>query len=64
MLRKEIELLGSRYASKEEVRESLELVARGEVWPLVSEKVPLAEAERLHERLEKGLVTGRAALMI
>jgi propanol-preferring alcohol dehydrogenase len=64
MLRKEIELLGSRYASKEEVRESLELVARGDVWPLVSEKVPLADAERVHERLDKGLVTGRAALMM
>jgi alcohol dehydrogenase, propanol-preferring len=64
MLRKEIELLGSRYASKEEVRESLELVARGDVWPLVSEKVPLAEAEGVHERLDKGLVTGRAALVM
>lgn len=64
MLRKEIELLGSRYASKEEVRESLELVARGDVWPLVSEKVPLAEAETVHERLDKGLVTGRAALVM
>jgi alcohol dehydrogenase, propanol-preferring len=64
MLRKEIELLGSRYASKEEVRESLDLVARGDVWPFVSEKVPLADAETVHGRLEKGLVTGRAALMM
>ena len=64
MLRKEIELLGSRYASKEEVRESLELVARGDVWPLVSETVPLAEAESIHERLEQGLITGRAALLM
>jgi propanol-preferring alcohol dehydrogenase len=64
MLRKEIELLGSRYASKEEVREALDLVARGDVWPLVNEKVPLADAETVHGRLEKGLVTGRAALMM
>jgi D-arabinose 1-dehydrogenase-like Zn-dependent alcohol dehydrogenase len=64
MLRKEIELLGSRYATKEEVIESLELVARGEVWPMVTEKVPLAEAESVHQRLDKGLITGRAALMI
>ncbi len=64
MLRKELELLGSRYASREEVSESLELVARGELWPMVTEKVPLEEAEALHQRLDKALVMGRAALMV
>ena len=64
MLRKEIEILGSRYATKTEVAESLEIVARGELWPTVTEKVPLAEAERVHQRLDKGLITGRAALMV
>jgi len=64
MLRKEVELLGSRYASREEVAESLELVARGALWPVVTEKVPLAEAEAVHERLDKGAVTGRAALCV
>src|SRR6266508_703780 len=37
LLRKEIEILGSRYATREEVAESLEIVARGEVWPMVTE---------------------------
>jgi alcohol dehydrogenase, propanol-preferring len=64
MLRKEAELLGSRYASRQEVIESLALVARGELWPLVTEKVPLSEAEALHARLEQGAITGRAALMV
>lgn len=64
MLRRELELMGSRYASKEEVAESLELVARGELWPVVPEQVPLAEAEAVHQRLDKGLVTGRAALLM
>ena len=64
MLRKELELLGSRYASRQEVAESLELVARGELWPMVSEKAPLAAAEALHQRLDQALVTGRAALMV
>jgi propanol-preferring alcohol dehydrogenase len=64
VLRKELELLGSRYATKEEVAESLELVARGELTPIVPEKVKLAEAETIHQRLDKGLVTGRAALLI
>ena len=63
-LRKEGELLGSRYATRQEVLDSLDLVARGELWPLVTEKAPLAQAEAIHERLDKGLITGRAALMI
>lgn len=64
MLGKELELLGSRYATKQEVQESLALVARGDVWPLVTEVRPMAEAEALHELVEQGLVTGRAALQI
>lgn len=64
MLAKELELLGSRYATKGEVMESLELVARGEFWPLVTEIGKLADAEKIHERLEAGLITGRAALLI
>ena len=63
-LNKELELLGSRYATRQEVLDSLELVARGDLWPLVTEKAPLAEAEAIHQRLDKGLVTGRAALLI
>ena len=64
LLRKEIEVMGSRYATRQEVIESLELVARGEFFPIVTEKAPLAEAEALHQRLEKGLVTARAALLV
>ncbi len=64
MLEKELELLGSRYATKQEVIESLELVARGDVWPLVTDVRPMAEAEALHEDVEQGNVIGRAALRI
>ncbi len=64
IMRREIEVMGSRYATKQEVVESLELVARGDIWPLVTEKLPLAEAEALHLQLEAGAITGRAALMI
>ena len=60
----EREILGSRYATRDEVREALEIVARGELWPIVTETCPLAEAEALHQRLESGLVTGRAAVMV
>jgi D-arabinose 1-dehydrogenase-like Zn-dependent alcohol dehydrogenase len=63
-MRKEAEILSSRYATRQEVLDSLDLVARGELWPLVTEKAPLAEAEAIHQRLDKGLITGRAALII
>ena len=62
--RNELEVMGSRYATRQEVIESLELVARGDIWPMVNIKVPLAEAEAVHQQLDKGLVTGRAALMM
>lgn len=64
LLRKEIEFLGSRYATRQEVIESLEICARGEVWPMVTETAPLEQAEALHQRLDKALITGRAALMV
>ena len=64
LLRKEIEVMGSRYATRQEVIESLELVARGEFLPIVTEKVPLEQAEAIHARLDKSLVTARAALLV
>jgi propanol-preferring alcohol dehydrogenase len=64
MLMKEQDLLGSRYVTRSEILETLDLVARGEVWPIVTEIRPLEEAEALHERIERGQVTGRAALLI
>lgn len=64
MLDKELELLGSRYVTRSEILDCLDLVARGEIFPLVTEVRPLAEAEVVHERVERGEVVGRAALRI
>jgi propanol-preferring alcohol dehydrogenase len=64
LLLKEQALLGSRYVSRIEVLETLELVARREVWPIVTDLRPMADAEALHARVEAGEVTGRAALTI
>ena len=64
MLNGELELMGSRSFTKQEIIESLELCARREVWPLVTETYRLEEAEKVHERLEKGLITGRAAIVM
>lgn len=64
MLYKEQDLLGSRYVTRAEILETLDIVARGEVWPMVTEVVPMEGAEALHERVERGDVIGRAALRI
>jgi D-arabinose 1-dehydrogenase-like Zn-dependent alcohol dehydrogenase len=64
MLTKEQAILGSRYVTRVEILETCDLVARGEVWPLVTEVRPLREAEAVHDLVERGQVTGRAALRV
>jgi propanol-preferring alcohol dehydrogenase len=64
MLLDETSLLGSRYVTRLEILETCDLVARGEVRPLVSVLRPMQEAEAVHDLVEHGQVTGRAALRI
>jgi D-arabinose 1-dehydrogenase-like Zn-dependent alcohol dehydrogenase len=64
LLNKEQDILGSRYVTRAEVLESLDLVARGEVFPLVTVLRPLEEAEAVHELVERGEVIGRAVLQV
>ena len=63
MLLKEIEIIGSRYCSKQEVIDSLNLVSNSLITPLVTEKVSPYQANDLHERIEKGNVIGRAGII-
>ena len=63
MLLKEIEIIGRRYCSKQEVIDSLNLVSRNLITPLVTEKVSPYQANDLHERIEKGNVIGRAGII-
>ena len=64
MLVKELELIGSRYCTKQELKESLDLFARGLINPLVSYKTDFNGAEDLHKKIEIGDVTGRAGILI
>jgi propanol-preferring alcohol dehydrogenase len=64
LLGNEQEVLGSRYVTRSEILQACELVARGDVFPLVSEVRPLEQAELVHERVERGDIIGRAALRI
>ena len=64
MLTKEQAILGSRYVTRVEILEACDLVARGEVRPLVTVIRPMQEAEAVHDLVERGQVTGRAVLRI
>jgi D-arabinose 1-dehydrogenase-like Zn-dependent alcohol dehydrogenase len=64
LLAGEREIMGSRAFTKQEVIEALELCAHGQVWPVVTEIYRLEEAEKVHERLEAGSITGRAAIVM
>jgi propanol-preferring alcohol dehydrogenase len=64
LLLKEQSLLGSRYVTRTEIIETLELCARREIWPIVTEIRPLEDAEALHAMVENGEITGRAAVTI
>ena len=43
--------------------ELLDLLANGELKPLVAERIPLAEAARAHELLERGGYAGKIVLV-
>ncbi len=64
MLVKELEIIGSRYCTKQELKESLDLYARGLIKPLVSYKTNFSGAEELHNKIETGDVIGRAGILI
>ncbi|MDA1000548.1 MAG: zinc-binding dehydrogenase [bacterium] len=64
MLANELELLGSRAFTKQELVDSLALVAKGDLWPYVTETYRLEEAEKVHARLQSGSITGRAAIIM
>lgn len=64
LLVNEIDVLGSKSFTAGEIGEALEICARGEVWPLVTETHSLDEANIVHERLEAEAITGRAAIIM
>ena len=62
LVMREISVLGSRYASKAELRESADLVATGKIRPVVSHIVPPARVEDVHRELLEGALIGRGAV--
>jgi len=59
---REISLLGSRYATKAEVARAADLVATGQVTPVIGQVVEPADLLFLHGGLRSGGLVGRGAL--
>jgi propanol-preferring alcohol dehydrogenase len=62
LLRGEVSVIGSRYASRAEVSEAVELVRRGQVRPVIWARGGLEDVPRLHALLAGHQVIGRAAI--
>ena len=59
---KELEILGAYATTQSELHESFDLVETGALHPVVADVMPLDEAGRAHDRLEKRQVAGRLVL--
>lgn len=64
ILYKGLEIHGSRYVSMAELQQTLEIVRRGRVRPIVTRTFPLEGAEEALRLVEAGRVVGRAALIL
>jgi len=64
MVSGELSILGSRYVTRQDIVDSLELVRRGHVRPIVSRTFALEDAEHAHALLQQGAAIGRLALVM
>ena len=62
-LREELNITGSRCATRQEIKESLELVKRGVVTPVVINTFPLDEANRVQPLIDRMELPGRTAFV-
>jgi propanol-preferring alcohol dehydrogenase len=60
----EVQVLGSRYASRWEVQRAAEMVRQGRIRPVVSEVRPLEQAADLVAKLSQGILLGRGAVVL
>jgi propanol-preferring alcohol dehydrogenase len=64
LVRNEFEIVGSRANSKQELAETMELVARGRIKPIVDQVMPLAAIEEAFTALREGRPLGRNVLAV
>ncbi len=64
MVRSELEIVGSRANTKQELSETMELVAQGRIKPIVDRVIPLGDVEEAFTALREGRPVGRNVLAI
>ena len=64
LVRGELEIVGSRANTKQELQETMDLVARGRIKPIVDRVIPLADIEQAFDALREGRPLGRNVLAI
>jgi alcohol dehydrogenase, propanol-preferring len=64
LVRNEFEIVGSRANTKQELQETVDLVARGRIQPIIDTVIPLAEVERAFDALRQGRCLGRNVLAV
>ena len=62
IMRGEFRIIGSRACRLDDLREVIDLVAAKKIKPLVSETVPLARVNEVHDRLKRNELLGRVVL--
>lgn len=60
----ELEVRGSRYCNRQELREALDLVAREQIVPVIGAILPLEEANEGLDLIREGRVAGRVVLSV
>jgi D-arabinose 1-dehydrogenase-like Zn-dependent alcohol dehydrogenase len=60
----EIIVTGSRYITRQELAETVELVCQGKIKPVVTRTFSLEETNRALDLVEQGQVTGRAVVVM
>jgi 2-desacetyl-2-hydroxyethyl bacteriochlorophyllide A dehydrogenase len=63
LLANEIEILGSRSVTREEMQRVMELVADGVLNPVIAERLPLDLANDAYSRLSEGKIIGRPVIV-
>jgi propanol-preferring alcohol dehydrogenase len=64
LVRNELEIVGSRANTKQELQETMDLVAGGRIKPIVDRVFPLTEIEEAFDALREGRPLGRNVLAI
>jgi putative oxidoreductase len=64
LVRNELEIVGSRANTKQELQETMELVGRGRIKPIVDRVIPLDAIEEAFTALREGQPVGRNVLAI